>query len=188
MRKVYIYCLIDPIDNQIRYVGKSVNPEKRYTYHINPHPTDTNKHKKNWINKLRDNDLLPELFIIDEINCDGDEWIIYEQYWISQIRSWGFDLLNYSIGGDKPPINTGWSIEHRKRLIETRKDKRVIDVYYEDEYIGRWNGINNFIREYLKLDRYDDDTKKDFNIWSSKISSIISGKRKSHKKYSFKLV
>lgn len=188
MRSVYIYCLIDPTDNQIRYVGKTVNIKNRYKYHINPHISDTNKHKKNWINKLKSQNLLPEIFIIDEIECDGDEWIIYEQYWISQIRCWGFDLLNYSIGGDKPPLRNKWTSDERLRAIDNRKDKRVIDVYYDDIYIGRFNGINSFIRDYLKFDRYDDKTKKEFNSWSSKISSIISGKRKSHKKYSFKLV
>jgi hypothetical protein len=188
MRKVYIYCLIDPIDNKIKYVGKSVNPKNRYRYHVNPHNTDTNKHKKNWINKLKTLGYKPEMFIIDEIECRDNEWVIIEQYWIGQIKSWGFNLYNYSIGGDNPPVKTSWSIEQRKNLIKNRKDKRVIDVYYKNEYIGRFEGINNFIRDYLNYDRYDENTKKNFNIWSSKISAILSGSRKSHKKYSFKLV
>lgn len=43
MRKVYIYCLIDPTNNNVRYVGKSVNPEKRY---------DNKKEFRCWSSKI----------------------------------------------------------------------------------------------------------------------------------------
>jgi hypothetical protein len=186
MRKVYIYCLIDPTNNDIRYVGKTVNPKNRFKYHVNPHITDTNKHKKNWINKLKVNNILPEMFILDEIDCYDKEWIIYEEYWISQMKSWGFNILNKSNGGDNPPIKQKWTTDERERAISNRKDKKAIDVYYDNILIGRFDGINIFIREHLKLDRYEDF--KDFKAWSSKISAITSGRRKSHKKYTFTLV
>jgi hypothetical protein len=33
--KVYIYALIDPCSDDIRYIGKSIDPEQRY-YGIDP--------------------------------------------------------------------------------------------------------------------------------------------------------
>ena len=69
---------------------------------------------------------------------------------------------------------------------DNNKFKRTFNVYYKDDYIGQFKGINNFIRNYLKLDRYEN--KKDFNMWSSKISAVIYKKRKSCKKYKFELV
>jgi len=186
MRKNYIYALICPLTEQIRYVGKTVDIKNRIRYHFNPNHTDHNTHKKNWINKLKNQNLKPEVLILDTIECLNNEWEIYEKYWISQCKSWGFNLLNYSQGGDNPPIKTSWSIENRLKLIENRKDKKTIKVFYQDEYIGLFNGINTFIREYLKLDRYEN--KKEFNVWSSKISSIIYKKRNSHKNYKFELV
>jgi hypothetical protein len=123
---------------------------------------------------------------LDTIECDDDSWIVYEKYWISQMKTWGYPIVNYSEGGDSPPIKKSWSIEGRESLISNRKDKRTINVYYDSNYIGTFIGINTFIRDHIKLDRYNN--RSEFNIWSSKISSIISGKRKSHKKYKFELV
>ena len=47
-----IYTLTDPITNQVRYVGKSNNPLKRYYKHLNESLKSTKTHKNNWINKL----------------------------------------------------------------------------------------------------------------------------------------
>lgn len=187
MSKVYIYCLIDPRDNMIRYVGKTVNLKNRYNYHLNCNLKDTNTHKKNWINSLKYLELKPELFILDEIHCNDKEWIQYEMYWISQIRSWGFNLLNYSIGGDNPPVNNKPTPTKTKlKMSNSSPNRKTIDVFSNDEYIGRFVGINNFIRDFFGYDRYENP--KEFNICSSKIASVLSGKRKTHKKLHFKYV
>ena len=49
MKYTYIYILIDPFTNQIRYVGKANNPKERYKNHKN-RCRDKNTHKRNWIN------------------------------------------------------------------------------------------------------------------------------------------
>ena len=46
-----IYILKDPITNDIRYVGKSDNPDKRYLSHINENRNNT--YKENWIKRKR---------------------------------------------------------------------------------------------------------------------------------------
>jgi hypothetical protein len=97
MKSTFIYCLVDPRDNQVRYIGKSNNPKQRLKNHCNParyRPT----YKFNWINLLRKLNLKPELFIVDEV--DIDEWKFWEQYWIEQFTSWGFNLVNYCKGGE----------------------------------------------------------------------------------------
>jgi hypothetical protein len=186
MKKTYLISLVDPETKEIRYVGKTVNLKNRIRYHNNPHNTDTNKHKKNWINSLIKKGLKPEVLILEELYCINNEWVIFEQYWISQLRCWGFNLLNYSIGGDNPPIKKPWSKKDRIRLSRERKDKRKIKVFFNNELIGEYIGINEFIRNYFKIDRYEN--KKEFNQWSSKISSILNGRRKTHKNYKFELV
>ena len=64
--KTFIYALIDPITTHIKYIGKSNNPKNRFLRHIN----DTHKnrsHKNSWLKYLLSMNLLPELFILDEI-------------------------------------------------------------------------------------------------------------------------
>ena len=94
--KTFIYTLTDPRTNQIRYVGKSNNPQKRYYEHCNKLKRKT--YKNNWINELKKCNHKPILEIIDEVPIN--EWIFWETYWISQIKAWGFILTNNTIGGD----------------------------------------------------------------------------------------
>ncbi len=96
---VYIYCLIDPRNNQIRYVGKSKSPEKRYKSHLNEAISNLgiNPYKNRWIRKLLSNNLKPILKIIEVI--DDDKWEDREIYWIELFRSKGFRLTNITSGG-----------------------------------------------------------------------------------------
>jgi group I intron endonuclease len=91
-----IYVLIDPNNNQVRYVGKSNNPTKRYYKHCKF--TNVKTHKNNWINKLLTEGKKPILCVIDEVSIN--EWVFWEMYWISQMKAWGFNLTNSTIGGD----------------------------------------------------------------------------------------
>ena len=97
METTNIYTLTDPITNQIRYVGKANNVSQRYKAHLNrarKHQT----HKKNWLELLRRKKVKPILDIIDVVPLD--DWQFWETYWISQIKTWGFDLVNHTGGGD----------------------------------------------------------------------------------------
>ena len=94
--KTYIYTLEDPRNGEIKYIGKSNNPKKRYNTHINCQ-VKNKSHCNNWIKGLKKKDLKPILTVIDEI--DGDwEWL--EQYWIEQFKHWGFTLVNHTKGGE----------------------------------------------------------------------------------------
>ncbi len=96
----YIYILLEPT-GEVRYVGKSVNPKERYRKHLN----EAKKrkfitYKNNWIYSLLNKGLKPKMEIIDQI--DG-EWEWLEQYWVSQMKAWGFNLVNNTEGGENPP-------------------------------------------------------------------------------------
>lgn len=95
--KIYIYTLTDPITNQIRYVGKTNNIVQRYKAHLNKAKRHQ-KHMFNWINALKKEGLKPIMEIIDVVSIE--EWKFWEQYWISQLKTWGFKLINYTNGGD----------------------------------------------------------------------------------------
>lgn len=94
--KTFIYTLIDPVTNKIRYVGKSNFPKKRLYDHIRTcHRTHT--HKNNWIKSLLENGHKPILEVIDEVPMC--EWQLWEMYWIDKLKD-DNELTNTSCGGN----------------------------------------------------------------------------------------
>jgi predicted DNA-binding protein YlxM (UPF0122 family) len=93
MKTTYIYGISHR--GLIRYIGKSNNPRRRLYQHINE---KSNKHKYNWLNNIIKNNDRPTIEIIDEV--PEEEWEFWEQYWISQFKTWGFKLINATNGGD----------------------------------------------------------------------------------------
>lgn len=105
-----IYVLIDPRNNDIRYVGKTNNITKRLVKHICESKISTKSYKKAWINQLLKLNLKPIIEVVDVISTD--EWEFWEQHYISLYKSWGFKLTNLTNGGggvisNIPPWNKG---------------------------------------------------------------------------------
>ncbi len=114
---IYIYILKHPVTKDIRYVGKTTNPKKRLANHISSTNRNEEKsYKNNWIKSLLIENLKPEIEVIDQIDSINWEWL--EEYWISQFKSWGFNLTNMTNGGENPPNWKGktHSTKHRQKL------------------------------------------------------------------------
>ncbi len=95
----YIYTLSDLTG--VRYVGKTNNPNTRLKNHIREAKSKRyNNHRVNWVKNLLMSNSAPILEVIDE--TDGD-WVWLEKYWISQFKTWGFNLVNGTDGGENPP-------------------------------------------------------------------------------------
>ena len=99
----FIYALIDPFTNKVRYIGKSTNPQKRFNTHLN---TNDGTHCHNWINGLLNADAQPILEVIEE----AENSIIneLEQFWIAEYKRLGAKLTNLTPGGDGYPV--GWKM------------------------------------------------------------------------------
>jgi hypothetical protein len=68
MKTVYFYILKCPISNDVKYVGRSVNPEVRYRQHIYSGKNEGHKDRKaSWIKSLLNNGLKPIMEIIDKL-------------------------------------------------------------------------------------------------------------------------
>lgn len=136
----FIYILSDPRDNQIRYVGKTDNPQRRFSMHlIEKDPC----YKRNWIKQLLSNNLQPIMTVIEEIP-ENQDWEEREKYWISYYRSTGHNLTNMTDGGDCGPDCTG------KHLIKSDIGRQnIIDALVkrnkseEMRNIARKNGQHN---------------------------------------------
>ena len=101
-KPTFIYALVDPTTSECRYVGKTINLEKRYGDH------KYTKYKTKvscWARSLKP--LKPELAIL-EIVPPGGDWVEAEQFWIAYMKGLGARLCNHSDGGEG---NLG--LEHR---------------------------------------------------------------------------
>lgn len=122
METTNIYTLTDPRTNKIRYVGKANNVSQRYKAHLN-RARKHQIHKKNWIESLKREGLKPIIDVIDIVPIN--EWIFWETYWISQIKTWGYDLINYTNGGDGCTFGNQTSFKkgHKSWLVKTHSEE-----------------------------------------------------------------
>lgn len=122
--KTYIYGLVDPRTNQIRYIGKSDRPKERLTQHLSKSPKQRT-YKSNWINELLKLGLTPVLTILEEvINRD---WGKAEQEWIDKGKQRGWPLTNQADGGRGKGVRRGStnSEETRRKISEKLKGRKV---------------------------------------------------------------
>jgi len=100
MKSTSIYILRDPRDKAIRYVGKTVDPKKRYQHWKRESEDDT--WKANWFRCLIE---AGECFIMEivEVVPSGGNWAEAERRWIKYYRDMGCDLTNLSDGGEGEP-------------------------------------------------------------------------------------
>ena len=135
----YIYALICPISNQIRYVGKTNSVRVRYNAHLND---KSKSHKSSWIKSLKIQGLKPKCIILDEVENDVSYW---EQYWISQCKCWGFDLVNHTLGGENGCVGI-----YNPRGNAKLTKEIVIEIYQSidniDTLIAKYNVSKSTIR------------------------------------------
>ncbi len=132
IKTVKIYTLEHPITQEIRYVGKTTQTlNRRCNGHISKR---SNAHVTCWVKSLKKQNLFPKIQLLDEV--DYQIWAETEKYWISQLRTWGFNLCNHSDGGESgregvsltqaqkdylSVLNTGRTMSEQSKLIIAQK-------------------------------------------------------------------
>ena len=134
---VFIYTLSDPRTNEVRYVGKTVNPKKRFHEHVSPIKEQREgTYKRRWTAALRADGLKPTISIIDRIeNSNDEDWQCRERFWISHYRRIGARLTNLDSGGLNGKKMSEESKEKcrlihlgKKRTPEAREKMRVAQL------------------------------------------------------------
>jgi len=119
---VKIYVLKNPETNEIKYVGRSVNPDGRYRVHIHLALRSKHKNKKDaWICSLLKQNLKPKMEIIEEVT--NERVIEREKYWIEELRK-TCDLKN---ARDYIENNYLFSEESRRKMSESHKGKKLTE-------------------------------------------------------------
>lgn len=123
---VYIYILRDPRTNEIKYVGKTVDPRSRSKKHGLPSQLrGSGVRKVKWILELRSIGLRPIFEIIEE--CTEENWEERERYWISYHGGPGV-LVNVREGGEFSPL--GYTYKHSdetKKLLRQKTKEQFSD-------------------------------------------------------------
>jgi hypothetical protein len=80
-----IYGLFDPRTSELRYVGMTSRTLKE---RLNKHLHDNTKtHKTCWIKSLKNINLIPEIFLFEEV--PDNEWQYWEKWYITYFKSIG---------------------------------------------------------------------------------------------------
>ena len=98
---IFIYALIDPRNNKMRYIGKTINKiGTRLSKHISNIKYESKTHKTNWIKQLLKNGLFPTIKLIEI--CNEENWEDRERFYIKKYRK---HLTNTTDGGETPDSN-----------------------------------------------------------------------------------
>lgn len=169
-----IYVLIDPINNNIRYVGKTKqsNINKRLMGHIRMSKKQNKTKKERWISNLLKRGFKPDIKIIEE--CNNDEWEKREMFWI-EYYSRIYNLTNGTIGGDGIRDAHGQKNGmYGKKHSKESKDKMRIKAH---ERIGIKNSRSRKIYQYdingnfMKEWKYCKEVLNEYNLSTGNLSS-----------------
>ena len=166
----YVYTLTDPLDKDIKYIGKTKDLKDRMRRHMGPsNLKDLWIPKNKWIKWLKNQGLKPEMEILDVGNKNNIDDL--EIYWITQFKTWGYKLKNVSSGGAGCDYWVGKKLsdEHKMKSKMNNPLRRVVCEYEI--------GTDKFIKKYDSIA----DASKETGHKKETISYSCSGKRVSMK-------
>jgi predicted GIY-YIG superfamily endonuclease len=122
-----IYALIDPRNNQVRYVGITQDMYSRFIEHLRC--TGQNARKDAWIQELKELNEMVAMIKLEAVET-AVEAHEREAYWIHHYLHLGAQLLNLSL----PEPSYMKPLAVRKRIIQSHRDARleIFDVSSSD--------------------------------------------------------
>lgn len=146
MNTKFIYTLSDPNTGLVRYIGKTNNLKKRLSRHLSNNNLSNSTRKNNWIISLLRKNQLPIIETLDEV--DSTDIDFFEIFYISLFKSWGFDLLNGTEGGD----GVDWTgkkhnkISKIKNMVNNLNRKSVAQFDLEGNLINKYHSLREAAR------------------------------------------
>ncbi len=87
-----IYALVDPRDNKIRYVGRTIEAKRRLQQHLQE--VAVNKKKSQWLRELKQLGIIPRMEILESMKCEAIDAERRETDWIRYLLDQGTPLTN----------------------------------------------------------------------------------------------
>lgn len=162
----YIYGLKDPRYNEIKYIGQSVFPNKRFFGHLGVPRKQRKTYKEKWIFKLKKLNLKPSLEILKV--CKKEESDKYEVKLISEYKP----KTNGTSGG-----NGNYKIKDKEiNLLNKPYQKRSGEQL--KKHIERTSKPVIVFKNGIKIGRYNStrEAAKILGVNSSNISGVCKGK------------
>ena len=137
MKTTFIYALKEQ-DGDVRYVGKSDTPKKRFRQHRTNNRKEQS-HKVDWLNYCQKNGIPVEMIILEE--CSYEQWQDRECHWINQFSN----LVNHDKGGrGGKPIKYPMSYEDCKLWVKNN----IPYIDSESKWISYRQNLPDFISKY----------------------------------------
>jgi hypothetical protein len=129
----YIYALIDPRYDEVRYIGTSTDPWTRvYLPYVPGRPWQSHvaqalnggkTHKDYWLQGISSAGLLPLMTVLEWGVWTVEQCAEREIWWISFYREIGTPLLNQSGGGEQTPL---WKMSDETRALISKHTKEAM--------------------------------------------------------------
>jgi hypothetical protein len=143
--EILIYGLVDPRNNQIRYVGKTKQSlSKRLSQHLWI-GNKSNPYKFNWINQLKIENIKP--IIIELEKCDENNWVEREKYYINELTN----LTNITQGGENGLFFTKEILDKISIGVKKVWDNIVFKENHSKKMKEFWSIKENKIKQSNKI-------------------------------------
>lgn len=119
----FIYGLVDPRTGEVRYIGKTVNGERRLRSHRSQMKGDRS-HKGAWLRQLRKLGLTFEMNVLEV--ASPDLLLERESVWIAFGREQGWPLTNLTNGGEGLHGHK-FSQEHREKISIANRGRKLTE-------------------------------------------------------------
>lgn len=119
-KSTFIYALVDPTTEFVRYVGKANDPQLRLRRHLSKHELKPKSRKASWLKSLIAKGFEPKIILLEKI--DSAQWQEAERRWISHYRAIeGYPTLtNGTSGGDGIDKGTKFSEDTKRKMSASR--------------------------------------------------------------------
>lgn len=133
LRMNAIYALVDPRDGQVRYVGRTVDPDKRLEEHWSS-KTPLGTDKEAWLWALYEAERFPTMFVIDEVPDHAAKG--HEHVWMARMLRASESLVNTTL---PPALNADGSTNVERRITpnsgldEEERIRAVLDAIRDNQ-------------------------------------------------------